>query len=245
MWVTVVVHGIAIGGVRDCCTLEPLADGVTGDVDEVALLEELGEVELLAGLERVDGGEPELLQVPQRRRAGHGGAGAAAAVLERVRRSCLWRGEAVAASRACGGERRWGFRMAGVPAAAPGRSAAPIGGPDLLIRGTSRLRRMAKRPPAAQRLPARGRANFFAVFWQQKAHSAVGLIEMATGTYPSGIGHPYPYPLELSFTRRVTRTRTRVGKCFHTRTRRVIYTRRVTRTRKAYPRITYKYHIFI
>ena len=70
-------------------------------------------------------------------------------------------------------------------------------------------------------------------------------VEMATGTYSSGIGHPYPYPLELSFTRRVTRTRTRVGKCFHTRTRRVIYTRRVTRTRKAYPRITYKYHIFI
>ena len=55
MWVTVVVHGIAIGGVRDCCTLEPLADGVAGDVDEVALLEELGEVELLAWLERVDG----------------------------------------------------------------------------------------------------------------------------------------------------------------------------------------------
>ena len=71
------------------------------------------------------------------------------------------------------------------------------------------------------------------------------VLEMATGTYPSGIGHPYPYLLELSFTRRVTRTRTRVGKRFHTRTRRVIYTRRVTRTRKAYPRITYKYHIFI
>ena len=44
---------------------------------------------------------------------------------------------------------------------------------------------------------------------------------MATGTYPSGIGHPYPYPLELSFTRRVTRTRIRVEKCFHTRTQRV------------------------
>jgi len=70
-------------------------------------------------------------------------------------------------------------------------------------------------------------------------------LEMATGIYPSGIGHPYPYPLELSFTCRITRTRTRVGKYFHTRTRRVIYTRRVTRTRKAYPRITYKYHIFI
>ena len=61
----------------------------------------------------------------------------------------------------------------------------------------------------------------------------------------TGSGHPYPYPLELSFTRRVTRTRTQVGKYFHTRTRRVIYTRRVTRTRKVYPRITYKYHIFI
>ena len=72
-----------------------------------------------------------------------------------------------------------------------------------------------------------------------------GHVEMATGTYPSGIGHPYPYPLELSFTSRVTRNRTRVEKYFHTRTRRVIYTRRVTRTRKAYPRITYKYHIFI
>ena len=70
-------------------------------------------------------------------------------------------------------------------------------------------------------------------------------VGMATGTYPTGSGYPYPYPLELSFTRRVTRTRTRVGKYFHTRTRRVIYTRRVTRTRKAYPRITYKYHIFI
>ena len=32
-------------------------------------------------------------------------------------------------------------------------------------------------------------------------------LEMATGTYPSGIGHPYLYPLELSFIRRVTRTR--------------------------------------
>jgi hypothetical protein len=52
------------------CTLEPLADGVAGDVHEVALPGELGEVELLAGLERVDGGEPELLQVPQRRCAG-------------------------------------------------------------------------------------------------------------------------------------------------------------------------------
>jgi hypothetical protein len=50
--------------------LEPLADGVAGDVHEVALPGELGEVELLAGLERVDGGEPELLQVPQRRCAG-------------------------------------------------------------------------------------------------------------------------------------------------------------------------------
>ena len=60
-----------------------------------------------------------------------------------------------------------------------------------------------------------------------------GHVEMATGTYPSGIGHPYPYPLELSFTRWVTRTR------------RVIYIRRVTCTRKAYPRITYKYRIFI
>ena len=60
-------------------------------------------------------------------------------------------------------------------------------------------------------------------------------VEMATGTYPSGIGHPYTYPLELSFTRRITRTRTRVGKCFHTRTRRVIY------TRELHINITYSY----
>ena len=68
---------------------------------------------------------------------------------------------------------------------------------------------------------------------------------MATGTYPTGSGHPYSYPLELSFTRRVTRTRTRVGKWFHTRTQRVIYTRRVTRTRKhtreLHINITYSY----
>jgi hypothetical protein len=35
---------------------------------------------------------------------------------------------------------------------------------------------------------------------------------MATGTYPMGSAHPYPYPLGLSFTRRVTRECTRVGK---------------------------------
>jgi len=45
-------------------------------------------------------------------------------------------------------------------------------------------------------------------------------------------GHPFPHPPELNSTRRVTRIRSRVGKCFHTRTRRVICTRRVTRTRK-------------
>jgi hypothetical protein len=58
------------------CTLEPLADGVVGDVHEVALLEELGEVELLAWLKCVDGGEPELLQVPQRQRGPCPGASA-------------------------------------------------------------------------------------------------------------------------------------------------------------------------
>ena len=48
--------------------------------------------------------------------------------------------------------------------------------------------------------------------------AVVAGLEMAMGTYPTGSGHPYPYALELSFTRRVTRTRTRVGKRFHTRT---------------------------
>jgi hypothetical protein len=37
-------------------------------------------------------------------------------------------------------------------------------------------------------------------------------LTMATGTYPMGSAHPYPYPLGLSFTRRVTRECTRVGK---------------------------------
>ena len=60
--------------------------------------------------------------------------------------------------------------------------------------------------------------------------AVVAGLEMAMSTYSTGSGHPYP--LELSFTRRVTRTRIRVGKCFH------------TRTRKAYPRNTYNYHIF-
>ena len=55
---------------------------------------------------------------------------------------------------------------------------------------------------------------------------------MATGMYPTDSSYPYPYPPGLNFTRRVTRTRTRVRKYFHTRTRRVFHTRRVTSTRK-------------
>ena len=31
--------------------------------------------------------------------------------------------------------------------------------------------------------------------------AVVANLEMATGTYPTGSGHPYPYLLELSFTR--------------------------------------------
>lgn len=50
-------------------TLESLSDGFGGDVDEVALLEELVELELLARVEGVDGHQPEFLQVAQRRRA--------------------------------------------------------------------------------------------------------------------------------------------------------------------------------
>lgn len=57
-------------------------------------------------------------------------------------------------------------------------------------------------------------------------------LKMATGMYPTGSSHPYPYPLGLNFTRWVTRTRTRVEKYFHSRTRWVICTRRVTHTRK-------------
>jgi len=72
MWIIAgIANAVADGGAtKNWCTLEPLADGVAGDVDDVALLEEVGEVERLAGLEGVDGGEPELLQVLQRRGAG-------------------------------------------------------------------------------------------------------------------------------------------------------------------------------
>jgi hypothetical protein len=73
----------------------------------------------------------------------------------------------------------------------------------------------------------------------------MGQVEMATGTYPTGIGHPYPYPPRLSFTRRVTRTCTWVGKCFHTRTRAGNLYPTGNPYPKAYPRITYKYHTFI
>jgi hypothetical protein len=48
----------------DCgggCTLEPLSMEFRRDIHEVTLLEELGEVELLARLEHVDDDEPELL----------------------------------------------------------------------------------------------------------------------------------------------------------------------------------------
>jgi len=46
--------------------LEPLANGVVGDIDEVVLLEKVSEVDRLAGFKAIDGSEPELLQVPQR-----------------------------------------------------------------------------------------------------------------------------------------------------------------------------------
>lgn len=57
-------------------TLEAFADGVAGDVDEVALLEEVVEDEGLAGLEAVEGAEAELLEVA------HGGGAGLAEVAE-------------------------------------------------------------------------------------------------------------------------------------------------------------------
>ena len=56
--------------------------------------------------------------------------------------------------------------------------------------------------------------------------------KMATGTYPMGGRNPYPHPLDGIFTRWVTHTRARVGKCSHTRSRPGNSTRRVTRTRQ-------------
>jgi hypothetical protein len=50
--------------------LEPLLMEFWRDIHEVALLEDLNEVELLAGLKRIDDGQLELLQVLQRRWTG-------------------------------------------------------------------------------------------------------------------------------------------------------------------------------
>jgi hypothetical protein len=52
------------------CTLEPLLMEFWRDIHKVALLEDLNEVELLAGLKRIDDGQLELLQVLQWRRTG-------------------------------------------------------------------------------------------------------------------------------------------------------------------------------
>jgi hypothetical protein len=65
-------------------------------------------------------------------------------------------------------------------------------------------------------------------------------------TYPMGSGYPYPYPHppSLNLTRRVTRTRTRVGKCSYTRTRAGKFYPTGNPHPTTYPRITYKYQTF-
>jgi hypothetical protein len=70
------------------------------------------------------------------------------------------------------------------------------------------------------------------------------MIMMATGTYPTGSGHPYPHPPLC--TRRVTRTRTRtrVEKCSRTRTRAGKFYPTGNPYPTSYPRITCKYQIF-
>jgi hypothetical protein len=98
-----------------------------------------------------DVGEIDVRPPRRRARARHGALAAA----ERGP-SCLWREEAEWARQLrVAGSGRWGFRMAGVSA-----TAARI----CLSVAASRRRRLAKRPPEAQRLTARrrGRAIFFA-----------------------------------------------------------------------------------
>jgi hypothetical protein len=69
-------------------------------------------------------------------------------------------------------------------------------------------------------------------------------LKMATGTYPTGSGHPHPHPHPPSCTRRVTRNRTRVGKCAHTRIRTGKFYPTGNPHPTTYPRITYKYQTF-
>jgi hypothetical protein len=69
-------------------------------------------------------------------------------------------------------------------------------------------------------------------------------MEMATGTYPTGSGHPYRHPHPPLCTRRVTRTRTRVEKCSCTRTRAGKFYPTGNPYPTSYPRITCKYQTF-
>jgi hypothetical protein len=69
-------------------------------------------------------------------------------------------------------------------------------------------------------------------------------LEMATGTYPAGNGHPYLYPYPSLCTCRVTCTRTRVEKCSRTHIRAGKFYPTGNLYPTSYLRITYKYQIF-
>ena len=59
----------------------------------------------------------------------------------------------------------------------------------------------------------KGRPSSAHGYWSgMRTHFDMVHLEMATGTYPTGSGHPYLYPRSLNFTRRVTCTRTWIGK---------------------------------